>query len=292
MTTLDCAILDPERGLVGQSWIVDIELEGPLDAQSMVADFGTVKTRIKNAIDGSLDHTLLIPAHSPALRLDQQGSQMTLSFQSAIGLIEHASPPIAVTLLDCERIDSPLIETALSRGMRDVIPRTIPRIGVRLREESIDGAHYCYGHGLRKHRGHCQRIAHGHRSRLEIRLDGQRDPILEQECASRWSDIYLASTADLLGNREGRLHFGYAAPEGYFELTLPESRCEILETDTTVEEIAGHLARHCAQRRPEHCVEVRAYEGVHKGAVERIVGPGCDSTTMTPLSYGDATTTT
>lgn len=267
LTVIDCAYLDAQRGLVGESWIVDLELEGALDEQSMVLDFGKVKKQIKQAVDDSVDHTLLVPRRAAELSLEAGEHDVALLFRSEVGAIEHHSPPAAVSLLNADTVTADAVHAYLLPRLTATVPPSVDRIGLHLRQEAINGEHYHYTHGLKKHDGHCQRIAHGHRSRLQISVDGMRDAMLEQLWAARWADIYLASREDLLARANGRLRFGYDAPQGRFELALPELCCDLLDGDTTVERIAEHLARSCALRRAGAAVEVRAYEGVMKGAI-------------------------
>lgn len=266
LTVIDCTVLDAARGLVGESWIVDLELEGELDRQSMVLDFGEVKKRLKRAIDASADHTLLVPLRSPALRLQRTNARAELEFLTADGPIEHRSPDCALSLVDAAVIDADAVVAHLAPILAAEVPANVAAVRITLRNERIDGAYYHYTHGLKKHAGHCQRIAHGHRSRLEIRVDGARDAALEAAQAERWRDIYLATDEDVLESANGRLRCVYEAPEGRFELALPAARAEVLAVDTTVECLASVIAGQAAAARPGRAIAVRAYEGVMKGA--------------------------
>jgi 6-pyruvoyl-tetrahydropterin synthase len=73
LTVMDFSYLCPVRGMVGESWIVDVVLDGGLNDESMVQDFGIVKKQLKKVIDDYVDHKLVVPAdhtnttiHSPA----------------------------------------------------------------------------------------------------------------------------------------------------------------------------------------------------------------------------------
>lgn len=269
LTVLDFAYLDPQRGLVGESWIVDVELEGELDHQSMVLDFGEVKRRLKQRIDTEVDHTLLIPGRAPGAHIREAGPVLEIRFESERGLIEHRSPRCAVTVLPLKRIDCDAVAAHLAERTRPVVPSSVRRVSFALRPEAIEGPSYHYVHGLKKHDGHCQRIAHGHRSRIEIRVGGQRDADLEGRLAADWADIYIATREDLVGEEGRHLQFAYEAPEGRFELSLPAACVDLIDTDSTVECIAQHLLGRAAALRPGAAVEVRAYEGVMKGAIAR-----------------------
>ena len=61
LTVMDFSYLCPERGMVGESWIVDVELDGDLNEESMIQDFAIVKKQLKSFIDQYVDHKLLIP---------------------------------------------------------------------------------------------------------------------------------------------------------------------------------------------------------------------------------------
>lgn len=270
LSVIDCAYLDAARGLVGESWIVDVELHGELDQQSMVLDFGQVKRRLKRAIDAQLDHRLLVPLQAPELRLDATDpAEVRLRFAARPGHIEHRSPGCALSLIDATSIDARIAARHLQTTLEATLPPNVTGLELRLRPEAIAGAHYHYVHGLKKHDGPCQRIAHGHRSRLDLRVDGVRRADLESARADAWADIYLGSREDVVGQTDERIDFAYDAPEGRYELSLPASTVDLLATDSTVERIAEHLARELAAAHPGHAVEVRAYEGVMKGARAR-----------------------
>ena len=267
LTVIDCAYLDAQRGLVGESWIVDLELDGELDDQGMVLDFGEVKKKLKKAVDRVADHKLVVPGRSPQLDLVLSGEGSGLSFRAATGPIEHQAPAKALCSIDAEAVTAETLAAHVHKALKKAVPGNVSGIRLALRNEPIDGSYYHYTHGLKKHAGQCQRIAHGHRSKLQILVDGRRDERLERRWAERWRDIYLGTSADIVSHGKGRIRFEYRSSEGEFELELPVERCDLLQTDSTVERIAEHLAAEVAGERPRAKVEVRAYEGVMKGAV-------------------------
>jgi len=47
LTVIDFSYLCKQRGIVGESWIVDVLLDGSLNEMSMVLDFAVLKSRSK-----------------------------------------------------------------------------------------------------------------------------------------------------------------------------------------------------------------------------------------------------
>tara|TARA_B100000029_G_scaffold447940_1_gene470093 strand:- start:167 stop:1015 length:849 start_codon:yes stop_codon:yes gene_type:complete len=272
LTVIDCTYLHPEHGLEGESWIVDIVLHGRLDDQSMVMDFGPAKKRIKKAIDEWVDHCLLVPTEADALTATVQEDNITLSYiHDKDSMLLHRSPATALCMLPVAEISREAVQDYLENELMRIMPANVERVEVTLREEVIEGAFYHYSHGLKKHDGNCQRIAHGHRSRIVIERNGVRDTLFEEKWADRWRHIYLATEADVVEEEvqggETYLRMAYNAPEGEFLLVFAKQRCEVLKTDTTVECIAQYIADALKREHPEDAFTVRAYEGVQKGAI-------------------------
>ena len=77
LTVMDFSYLCPERGMVGESWIVDVILSGDLNEESMVLDFGKVKKQLKQLID---EYTLVrviepVVLENPSAGIDPEPDQ-------------------------------------------------------------------------------------------------------------------------------------------------------------------------------------------------------------------------
>lgn len=272
LTVIDFAYLDPSRGLVGESWIADVVLGGELDDQGMVFDFSNVKRTIKRIIDERVDHRLVIPRGYDGLSWGQDTPD-TFTWALTDGShIVHRSPDEAIVWLEAERVARAEVAALLERELMAVLPANVTSVEINLREDVIEGAYYHYVHGLKKHLGNCQRIAHGHRSPIRIDRNGHRDQVLERSWAKLWQDIYVGSEEDVVHRHVGEdgiayITFEYKANQGEFALTLPEARVYMMNTDTTVEFIAAHIADQLKLGSPSDTILVKAYEGVGKGAI-------------------------
>jgi 6-pyruvoyl-tetrahydropterin synthase len=100
LTVIDFSYLCQQRGLLGESYIVDVELQGDLDATSMVFDFGSVKKVIKKAIDQLVDHKLAYPAQASCLTHRSEQHTDILHWHSERGTIQIASPSEAHVAID------------------------------------------------------------------------------------------------------------------------------------------------------------------------------------------------
>ena len=273
LTNVDFSFLDPERGLLGETWLANVRLHGDLDEQGMVCDFGTVKKLLRHWLDTELDHRLAVPARSERFSIKEDGDfyELSFSFGDRGEQLHSRCPRDAIALVDAEVLTPETVAHWCITQLKQLFPESVANLELDFSLEAMDGAFYHYSHGLKKHGGNCQRIAHGHRSRIDIWTNGQKAPQLEQAWASKWRDIYIGTKEDIRGEPsiagQAYFHFGYTSAQGPFELTLPQRCCYLIDTDSTVEFIAQHIAQQIKQENPTAAVRVKAFEGINKGAI-------------------------
>lgn len=288
LTVMDFSYLCPIRGVVGESWIVDIVLDGGLNDESMVQDFGIVKKQLKSLIDDYIDHKLVIPADCSNTSIthneDTDVVDVAFGFSKPSAQQEYIllrCPSEAYAFVYSKEID----KASVIRYLKDIISTQLPQnvhgIDIELREEHITTPFYHYTHGLKKHDGNCQRIAHGHRSKVVIMENGKRSESLERYWAQKWQDIYIGTQEDTVEIESCHLvdvakhyhcdassyyAFQYEASQGQFSMVIAKSICDIIEQDSTVECIAQHIFDKTTTMS-HGSLEVRAFEGVGKGAI-------------------------
>ncbi|NMH58481.1 6-carboxytetrahydropterin synthase [Alteromonas ponticola] len=281
LTVMDFSYLCHERGMVGESWIVDVILDGELNEESMVQDFGIVKKNLKRLIDEYVDHKLLVPAEHSATTVINSGdeSEVEVRFQCADARqIMLRCPAEAYAFIYSDTVTMASVGDYLKEIIATHLPDNVDNITLNLRTEIIDVPYYHYTHGLKKHDGNCQRIAHGHRSRIDLFSNDKVDQQSQKNWAERWADIYIATEEDLvdissrkitgqIDNASDYWCFAYESSQGYFELIMHKSACEVITTDSTVECLAQFIYEQQKQRLPDSKIKVIAYEGVGKGAM-------------------------
>lgn len=281
LTVMDFSYLCPERGMVGESWIVDVILNGDLNEESMVLDFGKVKKQLKYLIDEYIDHKLLVPVehHFSHIEHDEKADTVKVDFNRPNRQSIHLNCPAeAYAFVYSQNVTMPSVRDYLKDVIATHLPENVESIELNLRAEVINTPYYHYTHGLKKHDGNCQRIAHGHRSKVVV-FENQQESLKWQEYwAKRWCDIYIGSTEDIVdvsdtvftlpdGDFVQHHVFAYESSQGRFELAIPKAESELLATDTTVECLAQYMADEHKRMQSASEFKVMAYEGVGKGAI-------------------------
>lgn len=264
--------------MVGESWIVDLILHGDLDEQNMVLDFGKVKKQVKRIIDDTVDHKLVIPSEYSGVDAThiENSDYMKVAFElESQQHIQISCPNDAFCFIDADKVEMNDVILHLASVIKPQLPSNVKKVELSLRTEQISGFYYHYTHGLKKHDGNCQRIAHGHRSKIQIFENGMKSPRLEKLWAASWEDIYVATTEDkvepdqlkFICCNDEQVAYQYEAAQGLFELVMPKSAVYEMEVDTTVELIAQYIADKLKADNPENDYKIVAYEGVAKGAI-------------------------
>jgi 6-pyruvoyl-tetrahydropterin synthase len=267
LTVIDFSYLSQDR-IVGESYIVDIILSGSLDSEGVIFDFSYAKKLIKSFIDSNLDHTLVYATKQKNLTVFNKSGQIILELNAnSKSAILYESPKQATCAIETDKITLSNVEQYLQSALKAILPANISQIEVILKIEDIKGSFFNYSHGLRKHYGNCQRMAHGHRSAIELSVNNIRDLNLEQYWANVWDKIYIGNNLDILKTDETHYFFQYESSQGLHFLKIPIAHCYLLNTDTTIEQISEYLANKIKESNMNNLVKVQLYEGVNKGAI-------------------------
>jgi len=268
LTNVDFSYLDENHGMMGESWLAQLELDGTLNSQGMICDFGLVKSRVRDWLDTYVDHRLVVPMQSSQtnMQFGEGNLELRWSYSDATTLVCNA-PEQAFSQVSTAAITPESLANWCEGQLFELFGDEVQGLKLSFVPESIAGAFYHYTHGLQQHDGNCQRIAHGHRSCIEIFINGERDECIEQDWAQQWKNIYLGTKAHIVSKEKGYTKYQYTAPQGEFSLRLPSKRCDDLESETTVEQIAQHVVKVLKSRYPQKNILVRAYEGIGKGAI-------------------------
>ncbi|TRY32541.1 6-carboxytetrahydropterin synthase [Aliiglaciecola sp. M165] len=281
LTVMDFSYLCPERGMVGESWIVDVILDGSLNEESMVLDFGKVKKELKFLIDEYVDHKLLVPAEHAfsVITRDELTDQVSVDFMRENNRTIHlVCPAEAYAFVYSDKVTISSVGQYLKEVIATHLPSNVQGIELVLRAEVIDTPFYHYTHGLKKHDGNCQRIAHGHRSKVTVFENDTYSLSWQQYWATRWKDIYIGSEDDLVNakdsafvsipvDEQSHYFFSYESSQGSFSLAIPIAESEIIKTDSTVECLAQYMADELKKHETSSSFKVFAFEGVGKGAI-------------------------
>lgn len=287
---IDCAIFDPALGIVGQSWHVDVWVSGELDVNGFVHDFSSLKKLLKHVLKSTVDHALLIPVNSKQVFYQEgpHGETWLLKAKARLTSVDteysYSCPKGAVYPIRGITVTRELIEKECSRLIRHRLPESVHGIEVRLRKEDAEptAAFFHYTHGIEGHEGLCQRLFHGHRSRIEIHVGDERRPDLEHYvCRELFNSIVHVATAEQVvsgpSNNESRLNsaeavrLNYLGSFGRYEASLPADKVYFVNRQTSIECITWHLAQHIAELEQNNLpIKVSCFEGIGKGATATV----------------------
>lgn len=269
-TRVDCAIFEEERGVFGQSWHVDIRLVGPVDKKGFIYDFSHLKKLCKKICDETIDHSLVLPSRSHKVKIENKDSRCSVEMSSHDGEWKYECPRDAIFLAESQYVTTEELEIFLSRQLKEQLPSEMVECQVTLREEEGDtDTFFRYTHGLYDYPGLCQRIFHGHRSKLKVLVNGSMDHELTSKAIDGLlgREIHVACDRQVVEQTENTVVLrGNGSIK--VEATLPKSRCLILPFETSIETISDAVLRHILEEEEvSGALEVHAFEGINKAAI-------------------------
>ena len=287
VTVLDYAYLDDHLGVVGNSLKVHVEFIGETDEEGVLYDFSYAKKKVKEIIDRDCDHRLVIP--SGVAKREGERVEFDYTYGLYDEKLTYDCPEEGVCEIPSKHVSYENLKTYLEEIILKDMPKNVVSISLKLEEENLgeNKPIYHYTHGLKDHYGNCQRLYHGHRNSVDIKVNGKERRDLEEKLSREVlnSNVHFALWENVVNKDEVLKLSGDSLPEGrYSELpvveikytssqgefigSLPGRAVYFMQDESTVENLSIHFARWVKSQVSEHdIVQVRAYEGVAKGSI-------------------------
>ncbi len=265
ITNLDFSYINPQGIIAGESWAVDIEIEGQLNEDGMLMDFGDVKKSLKADIESLWDHKLVVPRQRSNLSIEGDTLKWTDDNQQNYC---HSAPETGTFFMDQAEFNQSYLQEHLQNWLltKWQSPQ-IQHIQLNFRSEQIPLGEFQYSHGLKHHKGACQRIAHGHRSKVLVYTKDGLDHDFTSALAKQLTMAYFLDEHNIKTENNTHICLSYIAPEGQFTLELPKTHVFRMKTETTIENIARFLLSYSRDNLSDSIEKIKVYEGWQKGAI-------------------------
>ncbi|MCY4524540.1 MAG: 6-carboxytetrahydropterin synthase, partial [Halobacteriovoraceae bacterium] len=225
----------------------------------------------------------------PQTRVNFSGDDALLEYSFANNKkLTYRAPRQAICSIPSSHVNKENIQCFLENIVLREMPQNITAIKIFLYpEESNPGqSMFHYTHGLKQHYGNCQRLFHGHRNTVTVKINGEARPDLEKWLAR---DVFKGSThfcffenvenseevkkTSNSSHPEGvirelpEVKIKYKSGQGVFQASIPGDLVYFLQDESTVENLSFHFANLIKSRvNPLDRIEVWAFEGIGKGA--------------------------
>lgn len=281
LTVVDHAYIDERGCIIGGSYNPSFVVRGNVTTdENVVVDFGTVKKRIKKAIDDretGLDHKLHIYSDSSA---EVRGNKIITPYLE----IEGDENFFVIIDGDYKHLGS------AGRAMSALCERELSYIGCKVECINSRTSHFYrpinkktvvtrpvffrYVHGLRHSTSSaCQNIAHGHLSFVQLMGTVDNDfEELAKTIAHSLNGAIFAWENNVSKNEQGDTIIGYTSLDrGSWKMVIREDIPQpvvILPTETTIEHLVFQIASKMKDRLVDAGVKsILVSEGLSKGSI-------------------------
>ena len=184
----------------------------------------------------------------------------------------YKCPKGAVFPIMTHRITPESVAFEVKRLVRHRLPELVSNVEVSLRKEKGDcsDTFFKYTHGISGHQGLCQRLFHGHRSKIEIFVADEKRIDLEQYVAHDLfgSNVHIACEDQVIDDsNKDYVVLGFTGTLGYYEGNIPRKQLFMVKKQTSIETITKALCEIIHEKTGLSGIKVLCYEGIDKGAI-------------------------